>query len=516
MVPVPLHEVRLLGRPTMRARDGAWSDLKPGLTAALLGYLAFESRWVERGELAALFWPDRSEEVARSNLRPLLWRIAHEPMPVALERERARVRWPVRTDHAAFVEACRAERWKDAWALHGELLAGVSLPAAPEFDTWLELERATVQGALRTAGLRAAEEATRSGDDEAAADRARRSLPLGPLRRGGAAGADRGARPPWLRHRSARDPGEVRAPLSRGVRCGTRAGDAGARGRHQVRARRGHAPYVLREPCRGRRIPWGGDGVGHVPHALRRAQRSRRRGGREGGRRGVPRPDADRSGGRREDAHRDRGREERRRALRGRRPLRRARGGFERGLPRGGRRRCGRRRSRGRGGTEAAGPASARAKADAPRARQPGAPRHGTGAGGGAGTSGPGGDGPDHLAAGDRTRLRVRAGRGRARASGRRDAARWSVPLGGHRDPCRTESAELFLQVARRAGAALGPRTDRRSSACAPASVAYRWRSSSPRRGRASWTSDRSRRSWRRGSTSSAEWRPIGLPGTPA
>jgi predicted ATPase/DNA-binding SARP family transcriptional activator len=169
MVPVPLHEVRLLGRPTMRARDGAWSDLKPGLTAALLGYLAFESRWVERGELAALFWADRSEEVARSNLRPLLWRIAHEPMPVGLERERARVRWPVRTDHAAFVEAYRAERWKDAWALHGELLAGVSLPAAPEFDTWLELERATVQGALRTAGLRAAEEATRSGDDEAAA-----------------------------------------------------------------------------------------------------------------------------------------------------------------------------------------------------------------------------------------------------------------------------------------------------------------------------------------------------------
>jgi len=164
------HEVRLLGRPAMRVRDGGWSDLKPGLTSALLGYLAFQSRWVERGELAALFWPDRSEEVARGNLRPLLWRLANEPLAVGLERERTRVRWPVRTDHEAFVEACRAECWSDAWRLRGELLAGVRLPASPEFDTWLEMERATVQSALRTAGLRAADDATRAGDLEAAAD----------------------------------------------------------------------------------------------------------------------------------------------------------------------------------------------------------------------------------------------------------------------------------------------------------------------------------------------------------
>ena len=170
MDPAALHEVRLLGRPAMRGRDGGWSDLKPGLTSALLGYLAFQNRWVERGELAALFWPDRREDVARGNLRPLLWRLAHEPLPVGLERERMRVRWPVHTDHEAFVDACRAERWKAAWDLRGELLAGVSLPAAPEFDTWLEMERATVQSALRTAGLRAADEATRSGDLDVAAD----------------------------------------------------------------------------------------------------------------------------------------------------------------------------------------------------------------------------------------------------------------------------------------------------------------------------------------------------------
>ncbi|MFO8151322.1 MAG: BTAD domain-containing putative transcriptional regulator [Trueperaceae bacterium] len=170
MSQVAPYEVRLLGRPAMRGPGGEWSDLKPGLTSALLGYLAFQRSWVERGELAALFWPDRSEEVARGNLRPLLWRLAKEAWTVCLERERTRVRWPVRTDHAAFVDACGAERWTEAWALRGELLAGVRLPASPEFDTWLEMERATVQGALRTAGLRAADDATRSGDLDAAAD----------------------------------------------------------------------------------------------------------------------------------------------------------------------------------------------------------------------------------------------------------------------------------------------------------------------------------------------------------
>jgi predicted ATPase/DNA-binding SARP family transcriptional activator len=170
MDPAARHEVRLLGRPATRMGDGEWSELKPGFTSALLGYLAFEHRWVERGELAALFWPDRSEDVARANLRPLLWRLAHEPLPGGLERERTRVRWSVRTDHEAFVEAYRAEHWKEAWDLRGEVLAGVNLPAAPEFDAWLEMERAAVRSAARTAGLRVADEATRSADYEVAAD----------------------------------------------------------------------------------------------------------------------------------------------------------------------------------------------------------------------------------------------------------------------------------------------------------------------------------------------------------
>jgi predicted ATPase/DNA-binding SARP family transcriptional activator len=163
-------EVRLLGRPAFHA-NGAWSDLKPGLTAALLGYLAYERRWVERGELAALFWPDHREAAARGNLRPLLWRLANEPMPITIERERSRVRWPVRTDHQAFVDACQAQRWRAAWELfQGELLAGVRVPAAPEFETWLEIERGSLKSAHRTVAMRLAEDAMRAGDVEMAAE----------------------------------------------------------------------------------------------------------------------------------------------------------------------------------------------------------------------------------------------------------------------------------------------------------------------------------------------------------
>jgi hypothetical protein len=50
MAQVALHEVRLLGRPAIRVGDAGWSDLEPGLTSALLGYLAFQNRWVEAGE----------------------------------------------------------------------------------------------------------------------------------------------------------------------------------------------------------------------------------------------------------------------------------------------------------------------------------------------------------------------------------------------------------------------------------------------------------------------------------
>jgi predicted ATPase/DNA-binding SARP family transcriptional activator len=130
----------------------------------LLGYVACAQRWVMRDELVALFWPDRPEATARGNLRPMLAKLVQEPLAVGFERGRTRVRWSVRSDLEAFFEARRECRWADAWRLvDGELLDGVSVPGAPEFDSWLEIERSGVRDEVRTVGLQVADTALAAG-----------------------------------------------------------------------------------------------------------------------------------------------------------------------------------------------------------------------------------------------------------------------------------------------------------------------------------------------------------------
>jgi predicted ATPase/DNA-binding SARP family transcriptional activator len=163
-------EVRLFGRPAVRTETG-WSEPPSGKATAIGLYLAFHGGWVGRGDLVYLFWPDTPEPHARGNLRPLLSRLGREPYARELERQRERVRWPVRTDVQAFHEALAAQRWGEAWDLAREdLLAGFTLPAAPEFEAWLEAERAELRAVARSAGLRAIEEASGRGDHAATVD----------------------------------------------------------------------------------------------------------------------------------------------------------------------------------------------------------------------------------------------------------------------------------------------------------------------------------------------------------
>ncbi len=163
--------VRLLGRPALRDEEGRWREFPPGQRAAALGYLALQRRWVGRDELVALFWPDRPEPTARGNLRPLLAKLTREPLAVGLEREPHRVRWLLDSDHAALVAAQRERRWGDAWQLAGgELLEGVTVSRAPEFESWLEIERAHAREVRRTAGLHVADAALGAGAHERAAE----------------------------------------------------------------------------------------------------------------------------------------------------------------------------------------------------------------------------------------------------------------------------------------------------------------------------------------------------------
>jgi predicted ATPase/DNA-binding SARP family transcriptional activator len=168
MEPSEAVEVRLLGRPAVH-HGGAWEELVPSKPSALLLYLAFHDGWVGRDELVHLFWPDAPEGRARGNLRPLLRRAMVAPYAGGVERERSRVRWTVRTDVQRFREAVERRRWREAWQyVRGEVLAGFTIPAAPEFESWLESERAELRGVARAAGRRAADELLAAGDGLAA------------------------------------------------------------------------------------------------------------------------------------------------------------------------------------------------------------------------------------------------------------------------------------------------------------------------------------------------------------
>ncbi len=170
MVAPDAVEVRLLGRPAVRVGT-EWCEPAPGKPSALLYYLAFQGGWVGRSDLVFLFWPDVPEQRARNNLRPMLWHLARAAHACGLERERSRVRWSVPTDVERFRSAIVARRWRRAWELgRNELLSGFTVAGVPEFDAWLEAERAEIRGVARAAGLRASAALTSVGEDRAAAD----------------------------------------------------------------------------------------------------------------------------------------------------------------------------------------------------------------------------------------------------------------------------------------------------------------------------------------------------------
>lgn len=150
--------LRLLGAPAIQVQDG-WLEPPSGKSSALLFHLAYQQQWVNRADLVYLFWPDTSEEKARRNLRQLLSKIRRLTFAGDLSTEDTRLRWAVRTDVQGFKEAISERRWPQAVQLYeGELLQGFGLPDAPEFESWLALEREEVWAAWQGAVLNFAEE----------------------------------------------------------------------------------------------------------------------------------------------------------------------------------------------------------------------------------------------------------------------------------------------------------------------------------------------------------------------
>ncbi len=160
--------VRLLGRPWVEADGRRWEP-SADRRSALLYVLAHAGGWVSREDALLLFWPDSEERKARVNLRQLLVATRALPFAGGLEAERSRLRWPVVTDLARWRDPPQDDDAGPADPWPGPLLDGFRLAGAPEFESWLELERTAWDDRVRAHVLGGAVTHLRSGRADHAA-----------------------------------------------------------------------------------------------------------------------------------------------------------------------------------------------------------------------------------------------------------------------------------------------------------------------------------------------------------
>ena len=134
--------VRLLGPPALlqpQARAFA-----PERRYRLAAVLAARPDGLSRDEAAALFWPDRNQERARSNLRKLIQELRQLELP-DITLDGARLVWPVASDALALI-AGRGDAAAPEWAVP---LQGLDGGDSAAFDAWLAEWRLQVQRAWR-------------------------------------------------------------------------------------------------------------------------------------------------------------------------------------------------------------------------------------------------------------------------------------------------------------------------------------------------------------------------------
>ncbi len=173
--------VTLLGRATFHTSA---ERLEPpfGKLTALLYYVVYQQAWVSRDDLVYLFYPNLEERKARQNLRPLLTKLRQLPYTEGLEIEPTRIRWSVQTDVEAFKKALESGHLAEVVAQYrGVLLDGFRLSTAPEFESWLELERSELQRRWRDAALAFTAELENQGRHRHAAELLRRVYKAEPL-----------------------------------------------------------------------------------------------------------------------------------------------------------------------------------------------------------------------------------------------------------------------------------------------------------------------------------------------
>jgi DNA-binding SARP family transcriptional activator len=189
---MPSLKLGLLGSPRLE-RDGDQVPLGRRKAMAILATLAVNGEPQTRESLLALLWPDYDASSGRTNLRRDLSYLRRTLGGEHLLADRNLVQldqntalWvDVRHFRNLLIETAGdqgVQPLAEAVALYaGDLMAGFSIPDAPDFDEWLFFERESLRRELATALQELVSHHAQLGEYEMAISYGRRWLSLDPL-----------------------------------------------------------------------------------------------------------------------------------------------------------------------------------------------------------------------------------------------------------------------------------------------------------------------------------------------
>ncbi|HET8650479.1 MAG TPA: BTAD domain-containing putative transcriptional regulator [Gemmatimonadales bacterium] len=167
--------------------EAAEAVLRQPKRLALLAYLAVANPrgFHRRDRLLALFWPELDTAHARAALRRALYFLRqHLGDSIITGRGDEEVGvdlYQLQSDVAAFEEALARDRAEEALSHYrGDLLAGLYVADAPEFERWLEQERAALRSRAALAAWTLAERDQAAGAAASAITWARHAAELTP------------------------------------------------------------------------------------------------------------------------------------------------------------------------------------------------------------------------------------------------------------------------------------------------------------------------------------------------
>jgi predicted ATPase/DNA-binding SARP family transcriptional activator/tetratricopeptide (TPR) repeat protein len=144
--------MHLFGVPRYVDAEGRETVFAAERPLQLLAHLACRRRWVARDQLAELFWPERDQHSARSNLRKVVLLARRIPGLPPLEQHGDLLRWSPTSDLEAFEQAVADGRSAEALALwRAPLMEGMESGLGLSATEWMELERQRVRGLWRAA-----------------------------------------------------------------------------------------------------------------------------------------------------------------------------------------------------------------------------------------------------------------------------------------------------------------------------------------------------------------------------